>query len=101
MRRLLDRPTRASPEMSSRARRLMPLLLLGLGSCLQWDRTCGGCLDPITKPAPIPYEWVGPCALRYHDEPKEPGYPSTHINDVVSISDEIDREHHLITFPYC
>lgn len=77
------------------------MLTVWFGSCLQWDLTCGACLDSVVERPKIPYEWVDPCTLRYHDEPKEPGFAVPYINGVVSMADEPDPAHHLIRFPYC
>lgn len=88
----------------SRGRRRLPplfLLVLGLGSCLQYDFLCGSCIDKITEPPPVPFERVGPCTIRYYNEPKEPGLPGPRINGITTLDDEIDFEHHLITFKRC
>ncbi|HYV49212.1 MAG TPA: hypothetical protein VFA20_30340 [Myxococcaceae bacterium] len=77
------------------------LVVVWFGSCLQWDLTCGACLDAVAEREAVPYEWVDPCTLRYHDEPKEPGRPSPYINGIINPTEKVDPEHHLIYFPDC
>ena len=91
-------------NMSHRMRRRLPpllLLTLGLGSCLQYDLTCGPCMEKLTDRPQVPFERVGPCTIRYYNEPKDPGLPGPRIDGITTLDDEIDFKHHLITFKRC